>query len=85
MALIRSCNDLCLTGICGRHPNSEMAAPAKQGAPNYWQFSKAHTDQRFVCGFQDSVMYVFIKKYAGSMHKSYENPRWGSTLSDHQP
>ena len=57
MALIRSCKVLCLTrlGIRGRHPASEISAPAQQGAPHYWQLSRVHTDQRFVCGFQNSV------------------------------
>jgi hypothetical protein len=37
-----------LLGICGRHPSSEIAAPAKQGAPHYLQFSNPHNDQQFV-------------------------------------
>jgi hypothetical protein len=30
-------------GICGRHLSIEIAAPAKQGSPHHWTFSKAHT------------------------------------------
>jgi hypothetical protein len=27
-------------------PSAEIAAPAKQGFPHHWQFSKAHTGPR---------------------------------------
>ena len=75
MALIRSCNELRLThlGICGRHSSSENAVPAKQDDQHNWQFYKAPTDQRFLCGFQDSVVHGFNTNYAGSTHRYYEN------------
>jgi hypothetical protein len=36
----------------------KIAAPAKQGSPHHWQFSKVHTGLRFAHGFQTSVHYV---------------------------
>jgi hypothetical protein len=42
-----------------------MAAPAKQGSPHHWQFSKAHTGSRIAHGFQTPVriyIYIYITK-----------------------
>jgi hypothetical protein len=36
-------------------PSTEITAPAKQGSPHHWQFSKTHADLRFAHGFQTSV------------------------------
>jgi hypothetical protein len=33
----------------------KIAAPAKQGSPHYWQFSKAHIGSRYACSFPDSL------------------------------
>jgi hypothetical protein len=32
--------------FCGKYPSVEIAAPAKQGSPHHWQFSKAHPGPR---------------------------------------
>jgi hypothetical protein len=42
-------------GIRGRYPSNEIAAPAKQGSPHHWQFSKVHTGSRFTHSFQNSL------------------------------
>jgi hypothetical protein len=38
--------------ISGRHLPCEIAAPAKQGSPHDWKFSKARTGSRFAHNFQ---------------------------------
>jgi hypothetical protein len=59
-------------GVCGRHPCNEIAAPAKQGSPHHWQFSKAHTGSRFAIGFEPSLCIDYIKDYAGNKQNSYK-------------
>jgi len=49
-------------GIYGRHPSFKIAAPAKQGFPNYWPVSGANTDPRVAFGFQNFVLVWFITK-----------------------
>ena len=48
------------------------APPVKQGAPHYWQFSKAHFDPRVACGFQNSIHMILLQNYAGKKQNSYE-------------
>jgi hypothetical protein len=43
-------------GICGGYPSNGIAAPAKQGTPHHWQFSKAHTGSRNEHGFPLAVI-----------------------------
>jgi hypothetical protein len=50
----------------------EIAAPAKQGSPHHWQFSKAHTGSRFTYSFQYSVRVWLYNNYAGNKQKSYK-------------
>jgi hypothetical protein len=56
-------------GVCGRHPSFEIAAPAKQDSPHYWQFSKAQTD--FWLSKLRTCM-ILLQNYAGSKQKSYK-------------
>jgi hypothetical protein len=49
-------SDLSRLGIRGRHSSSEIAAPAKQGSPHHWQFSKAHTGPRSAHGIQNPIL-----------------------------
>jgi hypothetical protein len=42
-------------GICGRHTNFEIAAPARQDFLYDWQLSNARINPRFVSGSQNVV------------------------------
>jgi hypothetical protein len=49
-------------GNCGRYPSNEIAAPANQSTPHYWQLSKAHTGPRFAHRFLIPFVYDYIRK-----------------------
>jgi hypothetical protein len=61
-------------GICGRYPFIEIAAPAKQGSPHHWQFSKAHTGSRIAHGFHHPVHVRFYNKIMQAASRSHTKP-----------
>jgi hypothetical protein len=54
-------------------PSAEITAPAKQGSPHHWQFSKAHDGPRIAQGFQYSVhSRLYNKIMQATKQKSYK-------------
>jgi hypothetical protein len=62
-------------GFCGRQPSTEIAASAKQGSPQHWKFSNAHTCSRFAHGFQTAVLMRLYNKIMQAIR------RWHTKLS----
>jgi hypothetical protein len=56
------------------NPFIEIAAPAKQGSPHHWQFSKAHTGSRIIRGFQHPVRVRFHNKIMQAASRSHTKP-----------
>jgi hypothetical protein len=61
-------------GVCGRQTSIEIAAPAKQGSPSHWKYSKAHTGSRFASKLPYVYDYVtkLFKQEAGVI-QNHEN------------
>jgi hypothetical protein len=51
----------------------KIAAPAKQGSPHHWKFSKVYIGPRFIEGFQTSVCIRLYKKLCRKQAKVIQN------------
>jgi hypothetical protein len=59
----------------GRHLPLKIAAPATQGSPDHWKFSKVYTGPRFAHGFQPSVCIRLYNKTVQATSRSHTKSR----------
>jgi hypothetical protein len=64
---------LALLGTSSRLLPHKIAAPAKQGSPHHWKFSKIHTSPQFAHGFQPSICYYYITKLCRQQAEVIQN------------